>query len=206
MRLTAENSDLKAARKLQAKENEQLPRTPSEKLNHSLTQSLDEMKRRNSELEKEIARFENLCTMLEEDSDAHKHGEFSDSSASSTSTTLSENDMIFKLREELEGIETKLQQAQPHWKCLKDENNALQQKLAEMVAAQEKCEMLECKIQQHEEQILSLKTHMDQNMVECSKVEKHRKAIERQHRCQVMEETNKVNRLLQVTTVICHVL
>ena len=103
-------------------------------------------------------------------------------------------------------IETKLQQPQSHWKCLNDENNALQQKLAEMAAAQEKCEMLEHKIQQHEEIVLSLKTHMVQNIVECSEVEKHRKAIERQHKCQVMEEINKVNRLLQVTTVICHVL
>ena len=71
----------------------------SEELYHSLTQSLDEMKRRKSELEKEIARFENLCTMKEEDSDAHKNGEFSDSSASST--TLCENEMVFKLREEV---------------------------------------------------------------------------------------------------------
>lgn len=204
MRLTAENADLEAAIKLQSKENEQLPRTPSEELYHSLTQSLDEMKRKTSELDKEIASFENLCTMKEEDSDAHKNGEFSDSSASST--TLCENEMVFKLREELESIETKLQQAQSHWKCLNDENNALQQKSAEMAAAQEKCEMLERKIQQHEEIILSLKTHMDQNMVECSEVEKHRKAIERQHRCQVMEEINIVNRLLHVTTVICHVL
>lgn len=75
-----------------------------------------------------------------------------------------------------------------------------------MEAAQEKYEVLEHEIQQHEEKMLSLKTHVNQNMVEYSEIEKYRIVIEEQDRCQIRKGINKVNRSLQVTTIICHVL
>lgn len=139
--------------------------------------------------------YMNLCTVMKKDSDAHQNGEFSGSSTSSTSHC--EKDTLLKLREKLESIETKLQQELLHCQCQEEENKLLEQKLAEMTAAQEKREAEEGRIKQLEEKILSLKTDMDKNMVECSEVENHKKAIEEQYRSQVMEEINKVNRFLQ---------
>ncbi|XP_038952102.1 ankyrin repeat domain-containing protein 26-like isoform X4 [Rattus norvegicus] len=203
MRLTAENSELKAAIKVQAKEDGQLPRTPSEKvkeeiknqikLNQSLIQDLDEIKERNSELEKEITRFKNLCSMAK-DSDSHKSREFTQNASS---TTHRENDVVLNLRKTLESIETKLQQEIFHWQCLEDEHNHLQPKAADTTAAQEKCEMLEGGIKKLEETLLRIKTHMDKNMVEHSEIEKHKRTIEEQHRSQAMEEINKLNQFLQ---------
>ena len=107
---------------------------------------------------------------------------------------------------QLESIETQLQQELLHCQCQEEENNLLEQKLAEMTAAQEKREAEEGRIKQLEEKILSLKNDMDKNMVERSELENHMKAIEEQYRSQVVEEINEVNQFLQVTIVIWPVL
>ncbi|XP_076780093.1 uncharacterized protein LOC143438427 [Arvicanthis niloticus] len=196
MRLTAEK--LKAEIMLQKKKNEQLSRVPSEKLieeqvklNQSLTQSLAEAKRHNRELKKEIHnRLDNWRTMM----DAHKNRDFSHKFSS---TTHREEDMVLKLREELATLETKIGQEEFQRQCLEDENNLLQQKLKDGKYQQKKCEIVEGRIKQLEEKILSLKTHMDNNMVERSEVEKLKKAIEEQHRSQLLEKINQVNQFLQ---------
>ncbi|XP_076782059.1 uncharacterized protein LOC143439617 isoform X1 [Arvicanthis niloticus] len=200
MRLTAEK--LKAEIMLQKKKNEQLSRVPSEilieeqvKLNQSLTQSLAEAKRHNRELKKEIHnRLENWRTMMDKDSDAHKNRDFSHKFSS---TTHREEDMVLKLREELATLETKIGQEEFQRQCLEDENNLLQQKLKDGKYQQKKCEIVEGRIKQLEEKILSLKTQMDNNMVERSEVEKLKKAIEGQHRSQLLEKINQVNQFLQ---------
>ncbi|XP_076782058.1 uncharacterized protein LOC143439615 isoform X2 [Arvicanthis niloticus] len=200
MRLTAEN--LKAEMMLQKKKDDQLSRFPSEnlieeqvKLNQSLTQSLAETKRHNRELKKEIHnRLENWRTMMDKDSDAHKNRDFSHKFSS---TTHREEDMVLKLREELATLETKIRQEEFQRQFLEDENNLLQQKLKDAKYQQKKCETVEGRIKQLEEKILSLKTHMDNNMIERSEVEKLKKAIEEQYRSQLLEKINQVNRFLQ---------
>ncbi|XP_052012599.1 ankyrin repeat domain-containing protein 26-like [Apodemus sylvaticus] len=196
---TLENLELNDAASLQAEENEELSRTPAQeeqfKLYLSLTQSLHEMRRRNRELEEEIDRYMDLCTMMEEDSDGHQNGEFSGYNASSTSHC--EEDTVLKLREKLESMETKLQQELICCQCKEDENNLLEQKIAERKAARENREAEEGRIKQLEEKILSLKADMDKNMVERSEVENHKKAIEEQARSQLMEKINQENQVLR---------
>ncbi|XP_052016683.1 ankyrin repeat domain-containing protein 26-like [Apodemus sylvaticus] len=199
LRATLENLELNDAASLQAEENEELSRTPVQeeqfKLYLSLTQSLHEMRRRNSELEEEIDRYMDLCTMMEEDSDAHQNGEFSGYNASSTSHC--EEDTVLKLREKLESMETKLQQELIRCQCKEDEINLWEQKIAERTAARENREAEEGRIKQLEEKILSLKADMDKNMVERSEVENHKKAIEEQARSQLMEKINQENQVLR---------
>ncbi|XP_052012598.1 ankyrin repeat domain-containing protein 26-like [Apodemus sylvaticus] len=199
LRATLESLELNDAASLQAEENEELSRTPAQeeqfKLYLSLTQSLHEMRRRNRELEEEIDRYMDLCTMMEEDSDAHQNGEFSGYNASSTSHC--EEDTVLKLREKLESMETKLQQELIRCQCKEDENNLWEQKIAERKAARENREAEEGRIKQLEEKILSLKADMDKNMVERSEVENHKKAIEEQARSQVMEKINQENQVLR---------
>ncbi|XP_052012603.1 ankyrin repeat domain-containing protein 26-like [Apodemus sylvaticus] len=199
LRATLESLELNDAASLQAEENEELSRTPAQeeqfKLYLSLTQSLHEMRRRNRELEEEIDRYMDLCTMMEEDSDGHQNGEFSGYNASSTSHC--EEDTVLKLREKLESMETKLQQELIRCQCKEDENNLLEQKIAERKAARENREAEEGRIKQLEEKILSLKADMDKNMVERSEVENHKKAIEEQARSQVMEKINQENQVLR---------
>ncbi|XP_052013071.1 ankyrin repeat domain-containing protein 26-like [Apodemus sylvaticus] len=199
LRATLENLELNDAASLQAEENEELSRTPVQeeqfKLYLSLTQSLHEMRRKNTELEEEIDRYMDLCTMMEEDSDAHQNGEFSGYNTSSTSHC--EEDTVLKLREKLESMETKLQQELFRCQCKEDENNLLEQKIAERKAARENREAEEGRIKQLEEKILSLKADMDKNMVERSEVENHKKAIEEQARSQLMEKINQENQVLR---------
>lgn len=113
---------------------------------------------------------------------------------------------MFIVFTQLESIETKLSLEIFNCQCQEEENNLLEQKLAEMTAAQEKREVEEGRIKQLEEKILSLKTDMDKNMVERSEVENHMKAIEEQYRSQVVEVVNKVNLFFQVTIVLWLVL
>nr|XP_034346030.1 ankyrin repeat domain-containing protein 26-like [Arvicanthis niloticus] len=199
--LTAEK--LKAEIMLQKKKNEQLSRVPSEKLieeqvklNQSLTQSLAETKRHNRELKKEIHnRLKNWRTMMDKDSDAHKNRDFSHKFSS---TTHREEDMtILVVFTQLATLETKIGQEEFQRQCLENENNLLQQKLKDGKYQQKKCEIVEGRIKQLEEKILSLKTHMDNNIVERSEVEKLKKAIEEQHRSQLLEKINQVNQFLQ---------
>ncbi|XP_052026010.1 ankyrin repeat domain-containing protein 26-like [Apodemus sylvaticus] len=163
----------------------------------ALREEWSQLEIENAELQDELCslRYMDLCTMMEEDSDAHQNGEFSGYNASSTSHC--EEDTVLKLREKLESMETKLQQELIRCQCKEDEINLWEQKIAERTAARENREAEEGRIKQLEEKILSLKADMDKNMVERSEVENHKKAIEEQARSQVMEKINQENQVLR---------
>lgn len=77
----------------------------------------------------------------------------------------------------LECVSTKQQHTLSYCQRLENENDFLHQKLLEVTGAPKKDKMLEERLKKHEEEIFSLKNHMDNCMVERSEVEKYKQAI-----------------------------
>ncbi|XP_061291784.1 ankyrin repeat domain-containing protein 26 isoform X2 [Bos javanicus] len=211
-KLEIENAELQTTVKKQAGKIEQLQKnllstrsSEDEKeqlkkyieLKQSLEISLDQEKKKNSELEKEITGFKKLLKMTRRKLNEYENGELSFHGDLKTSQT--EMDIqINKLKHKIEDLTAELEAASSKCLHLGAKNQVLQEELLSMKGMQKKCEKLEKNKKQLEQEVVNLRSHIEMNMIEHSQVEQYKREIEERARQDLVEKLKEVNLFLQI--------
>uniref|UniRef100_A0A4W2FYG2 Ankyrin repeat domain-containing protein 26-like n=1 Tax=Bos indicus x Bos taurus TaxID=30522 RepID=A0A4W2FYG2_BOBOX len=210
--LEIENAELQTTVKKQAGKIEQLQKnllstrsSEDEKeqlkkyieLKQSLENSLDQEKKKNSELEKEITGFKKLLKMTRRKLNEYENGELSFHGDLKTSQT--EMDIqINKLKHKIEDLTAELEAASSKCLHLDAKNQVLREELLSMKGMQKKCEKLEEKKKKLEQEVVYLRSHIEMNMIEHSQVEQYKREIEERARQDLVEKLKEVNLFLQI--------
>uniref|UniRef100_A0A4W2EJT7 Uncharacterized protein n=1 Tax=Bos indicus x Bos taurus TaxID=30522 RepID=A0A4W2EJT7_BOBOX len=211
-KLEIENAELQTTVKKQAGKIEQLQKnllstrsSEDEKeqlkkyieLKQSLENSLDQEKKKNSELEKEITGFKKLLKMTRRKLNEYENGELSFHGDLKTSQT--EMDIqINKLKHKIEDLTAELEAASSKCLHLDAKNQVLREELLSMKGMQKKCEKLEEKKKKLEQEVVHLRSHIEMNMIEHSQVEQYKREIEERARQDLVEKLKEVNLFLQI--------
>uniref|UniRef100_A0A4W2FYD7 Ankyrin repeat domain-containing protein 26-like n=1 Tax=Bos indicus x Bos taurus TaxID=30522 RepID=A0A4W2FYD7_BOBOX len=166
-------------------------------LKQSLENSLDQEKKKNSELEKEITGFKKLLKMTRRKLNEYENGELSFHGDLKTSQT--EMDIqINKLKHKIEDLTAELEAASSKCLHLDAKNQVLREELLSMKGMQKKCEKLEEKKKKLEQEVVYLRSHIEMNMIEHSQVEQYKREIEERARQDLVEKLKEVNLFLQI--------
>ncbi|XP_025120243.3 ankyrin repeat domain-containing protein 26 isoform X2 [Bubalus bubalis] len=211
-KLEIENAELQTTVKKQAGKIEQLQKnllstrsSEDEKeqlkkyieLKQSLENSLDQEKKKNSELEKEIAGFKKLLKMTRRKLNEYENGELSFHGDLKTSQT--EMDIqINKLKHKIDDLTAELETASSKCLHLDAKNQVLREELLSMKGMQKKCEKLEKNKKKLEQEVVNLRSHIEMNMIEHSQVEQYKREIEEKARQDLVEKLKEVNLFLQI--------
>ncbi|XP_055399584.1 ankyrin repeat domain-containing protein 26-like isoform X1 [Bubalus kerabau] len=211
-KLEIENAELQTTVKKQAGKIEQLQKnllstrsSEDEKeqlkkyieLKQSLENSLDQEKKKNSELEKEIAGFKKLLKMTRRKLNEYENGELSFHGDLKTSQT--EMDIqINKLKHKIDDLTAELETASSKCLHLDAKNQVLREELLSMKGMQKKCEKLEKNKKKLEQEVVNLRSHIEMNMIEHSQVEQYKREIEERARQDLVEKLKEVNLFLQI--------
>ncbi|XP_010858352.1 PREDICTED: ankyrin repeat domain-containing protein 26 [Bison bison bison] len=166
-------------------------------LKQSLENSLDQEKKKNSELEQEITGFKKLLKMTRRKLNEYENGELSFHGDLKTSQT--EMDIqINKLKHKIEDLTAELEAASSKCLHLDAKNQVLREELLSMKGMQKKCEKLEEKKKKLEQEVVYLRSHIEMNMIEHSQVEQYKREIEERARQDLVEKLKEVNLFLQI--------
>uniref|UniRef100_A0A452FR71 Uncharacterized protein n=1 Tax=Capra hircus TaxID=9925 RepID=A0A452FR71_CAPHI len=210
--LEIENAELQTTVKKQAGKIEQLQKnllstrlSEDEKeqlkkyieLKQSLENSLDQEKKKNSELEKEITGFKKLLKMSRRKLNEYENGELSFHGDLKTSQT--EMDIqINMLKHKIDDLTAELETASSKRLHLDAKNQVLREELLSMKGMQKKCEKLEKNKKKLEQEVVNLRSHIEMNMIERSQVEQYKREIEERARQDLVEKLKEVNLFLQI--------
>ncbi|XP_040104366.1 ankyrin repeat domain-containing protein 26-like isoform X4 [Oryx dammah] len=211
-KLEIENAELQTTVKKQAGKIEQLQKnllstrsSEDEKeqlkkyieLKQSLENSLDQEKKKNSELEKEITGFKKLLKMSRRKLNEYENGELSFHGDLKTSQT--EMDIqINMLKHKIDDLTAELETASSKCLRLDARNQVLREELLSMKGMQKKCEKLEKNKKKLEQEVVNLRSHIEMNMIEHSQVEHYKREIEERARQDLIEKLKEVNLFLQI--------
>ncbi|MXQ99228.1 hypothetical protein E5288_WYG005404 [Bos mutus] len=146
-------------------------------LKQSLENSLDQEKKKNSELEKEITGFKKLLKMTRRKLNEYENGERSFHGDLKTSQT--EMDIqINMLKQKIDDLTAELETASSKGLHLDAKNQVLREELLSMKGMQKKCEKLEKNKKKLEQEVVNLRSHIEMNMIEHSEVEQYKREIE----------------------------
>ncbi|XP_047599262.1 ankyrin repeat domain-containing protein 26 isoform X6 [Lutra lutra] len=158
-------------------------------LKQSLECSLNQEMKKNGELEKEITRFKKLLKATRKklsecgNEDLSFHGDLR--------TSHAETDIqINMLKHKVDDLTAKLE-------TLSSKNQVLTQELSSMKEIQTKCEKLEKNKKKLEQQVVNLRSRVEVNMVEYSKIEQYKRELEERTRLNIAEKLKEVNLFLQ---------
>uniref|UniRef100_H0V0H5 Ankyrin repeat domain 26 n=1 Tax=Cavia porcellus TaxID=10141 RepID=H0V0H5_CAVPO len=210
-KLELENSRLKAKIKKQAGKIEHLQKNllsanlseddkeqlkKYAELKQALEYNLDQEKKKNDELKKELTRFKKLFKMTEAKLNEQESGEFR-FHGDLKSNELEMNIPIKTLIHKIDGLAAKLEATSS--KCLHlDKNNEfLHQELLSMKNIQKNCETLEENKKKLEQEVVNLKSHLEKNVVEHGQLEQYKREIEERARRDLLEKLKQVNLFLQ---------
>ncbi|XP_063089631.1 ankyrin repeat domain-containing protein 30A isoform X3 [Cavia porcellus] len=210
-KLELENSRLKAKIKKQAGKIEHLQKNllsanlseddkeqlkKYAELKQALEYNLDQEKKKNDELKKELTRFKKLFKMTEAKLNEQESGEFR-FHGDLKSNELEMNIPIKTLIHKIDDLAAKLEATSS--KCLHlDKNNEfLHQELLSMKNIQKNCETLEENKKKLEQEVVNLKSHLEKNVVEHGQLEQYKREIEERARRDLLEKLKQVNLFLQ---------
>ncbi|XP_032205581.1 ankyrin repeat domain-containing protein 26-like isoform X4 [Mustela erminea] len=158
-------------------------------LKQSLECSLNQEMKKNGELEKEITRFKKLLKVTRkklseyENEDLSFHGDLR--------TSHAETDIqINMLKHKVDDLTAKLE-------TLSSKNQVLTLELSSMKEIQTKCEKLEKNKKKLEQQVVNLRSCVEVNMVEYSKIEQYKWELEERTRLNIEEKLKEVDLFLQ---------
>ncbi|XP_013363831.1 PREDICTED: ankyrin repeat domain-containing protein 30A isoform X3 [Chinchilla lanigera] len=165
-------------------------------LKQSLEYTLDEEKKKNNELKKELTGFKKLFKMTETKLNAEENGEFyfhGDLKSSEFEMDIPINMIIHKI----DNLAAKLETTSS--KCLHlDKNNQfLHQELLSLKNIQKKCETLEKNKRKLEQEVVNLKRYIEENVVEHGQLQQYKQEIEERARQDLVEKLKQVNLFLQ---------
>ncbi|XP_039707642.1 ankyrin repeat domain-containing protein 26-like [Pteropus medius] len=165
-------------------------------LKQSLEYQLDQEKKKNDELEKEITRIQKLLKITKRKLNEYEKGELSFSGALKPSH-IEMDIQINMLKQEIADSTEKLETASSKCRHLDEENQFLRQQLLSMKETQKKCEKLENENEKLKQELVNLKSHIKMNMVKYSEVEHYKQEIEERARQKIVEKLKEVNLFLQ---------
>ncbi|XP_014442546.1 ankyrin repeat domain-containing protein 26 isoform X8 [Tupaia chinensis] len=210
-KLENENSKFKVTMKKQASKIEELQKnllstssSEDEKeqlktlteLKQSLEYNLDQEKKKNGELEKELTGFKKLLEVTTEKLNEYENGELNfqgDLKANQFEMDVQVN----MLKHKIDDLTAELETASSKCVHLGAKNQILKQELSSMKTVRKKCVKLEKNNLKLEQEIVDLKSHMKINMVELVQVEQYKREIEERARQDIVEKLKEVNLFLQ---------
>ncbi|XP_047408164.1 ankyrin repeat domain-containing protein 26 isoform X3 [Sciurus carolinensis] len=166
-------------------------------LKQSLEYALDQEKKKNGKLEKELTGFKKLLKMTKTKLNKHENGEFS--FHEDLKNSLFEMDIpINMLIHKIDDLAAKLETASSKCLHLDKKNQFLHQELLSMKTIQKKCEKLEKNKKKLEQEVVNLKSHIEKkNMAEYGQVEQYKQEIEDRARQDLVEKLKQVNLFLK---------
>uniref|UniRef100_A0A8C3VRQ4 Ankyrin repeat domain-containing protein 26 n=1 Tax=Catagonus wagneri TaxID=51154 RepID=A0A8C3VRQ4_9CETA len=209
-KLEIENAKLKVTVKKQVGKIEQLQKNLSTsssedekeqlkkltELKQSLESSLDQEMKKNDELEKELTGFKELLKMTRRKLNEYENGELN--FPGNLKTNQIEMDIqINMLKHKIDDLTAKLETASSKCLHLDTKNQVLQQELSSMKVMQKKCKKLEKSKTKLEQEVVSLRSHIEMNTVERSQVERYKREVEERARQEIVEKLKEVNLFLQ---------
>ncbi|XP_076690340.1 ankyrin repeat domain-containing protein 30A [Callospermophilus lateralis] len=166
-------------------------------LKQSLEYTLDQEKKKNGKLEKELTGFKKLLKMAKTKLNKYENGEFSfheDLKNSSFEMDIPINMLIYKI----DDLAAKLETASSKCLHLDKKNQFLHQELLSMKTMQKKCEKLEKNKKKLEQEVVNLKSHIEKkNMEEHGQLEQYKQDIEDRARQDLVEKLKQVNLFLK---------
>nr|XP_027803724.2 ankyrin repeat domain-containing protein 26 [Marmota flaviventris] len=166
-------------------------------LKQSLEYTLDQEKKKNGKLEKELTGFKKLLKMTKTKLNKYENGEFSfheDLKNSSFEMDIPINMLIYKI----DDLAAKLETASSKCLHLDKKNQFLHQELLSMKTMQKKCEKLEKNKKKLEQEVVNLKSHIEKkNMEEHGQLEQYKQEIEDRARQDLVEKLKQVNLFLK---------
>ncbi|KAM5236503.1 ankyrin repeat domain-containing protein 26-like [Ctenodactylus gundi] len=209
-KLELENSKLKVMVKKQTGKVEQLQKnllsanlSEDEKerlkklneLKQSLEYTLDQEKKKNGELEKELTGFKKLLKMTQTKLNEDESGEFNFHGGLKNEFEMDIS--IHMLIHKIDDLAAKLEIASSKCLHLDKNNQLLQQEILSMKTIQKKCEKLQKNKKKLEQEVVNLKSHIERNMVEQGRVEQYMQEIEERARQDLVGKLKQVNLFLQ---------
>nr|KAF6445859.1 hypothetical protein HJG63_000695 [Rousettus aegyptiacus] len=165
-------------------------------LKQSLEYQLNQEKKKNDELEKEITRVQKLLKVTKRKLNEYEKGELSFSGA--LKPRYVEMDIqINMLKQMIADSTEKLETVSSKCRHLDEDNQFLRQQLLSMKETQKKCEKLENENKKLKQELVNLKSHIKMNMVEYSEVDQYKREIEEKARQKIVEKLREVNLFLQ---------
>ncbi|KAM6156450.1 ankyrin repeat domain-containing protein 26-like [Erethizon dorsatum] len=161
-------------------------------LKQSLEYTLDQEKKKSSELKKELIGFKKLFKMTETKLNEQENGEFcfhGDLKSSEFEMDIPINMLIHKI----DDLATKLETTSSKCQHLDQNNQFLHQELF-MKNIQKKCETLEEDKKKLEQEVVNLKSHIEKITVEHGQV---KQKIEERARQELLEKLKQINLFLQ---------
>ncbi|OWK02915.1 ANKRD26, partial [Cervus elaphus hippelaphus] len=166
-------------------------------LKQSLEDRLDQEKKKNSELEKEITGFKKVLKMTRRKLNEYENGELSFHGDLKTSQT--EMDIqINMLKHKIDDLTAELETASSKCLHLDAKNQVLREELLSIKGMQKKCEKLEKNKKKLEQEVVNLRSLIEMNMIEHSQIEQYKREIEERARQELVEKLKEVNLFLQI--------
>uniref|UniRef100_A0A7N5JQX3 CCDC144C-like coiled-coil domain-containing protein n=1 Tax=Ailuropoda melanoleuca TaxID=9646 RepID=A0A7N5JQX3_AILME len=170
-------------------------------LKQSLECCLDQEMKKNGELEKEITRLKKLLRMTRSEVSEYENGELSFHGDLKNDQTEMDT-QINMLKHKVDDLRAKLETASSKCLQLDEKNQVLSQELLSMKEIQKKCEKLEKNKKKLEQQVANLKSHVEANMAEYSRIEQYKQELDERARLDMAEKLREVNLFLQVNLLI----
>ncbi|KAK1166892.1 ankyrin repeat domain-containing protein 26-like isoform X1 [Acipenser oxyrinchus oxyrinchus] len=170
-------------------------------LKRSTEARLDQEMKRNSELQKEINRMRTLVKTAKKKQKQQETGEF----ASQLSSIRGELDnrhletgtTIARLKSKIDELSQQLEKESLQSTRLESTNNDLREQLSSMKALRKSHEKLERSKRQLEEEVSSVRRHIETNMMDHSQIEQCRREAEERARQEIRQKLEEVNLFLQ---------
>ncbi|MGH0175067.1 UNVERIFIED_CONTAM: hypothetical protein FKN15_069735 [Acipenser sinensis] len=170
-------------------------------LKRSTEARLDQEMKRNSELQKEINRMRTLVKTAKKKQKQQETGEF----ASQLSSIRGELDnrhletgtTIARLKSKIDELSQQLEKESLQSTRLESTNNDLREQLSSMKALRKSHEKLERSKRQLEEEVSSVRRHIETNMMDHSQIEQCKREAEERARQEIRQKLEEVNLFLQ---------
>ncbi|XP_005407935.2 PREDICTED: LOW QUALITY PROTEIN: ankyrin repeat domain-containing protein 26-like [Chinchilla lanigera] len=176
--------------KLSENDQEQLKKLTE--LKKYLEYTLDEEKKKNSELIKELTGLKKLWKMIETNLNEQENGQFC-FHGNLTSSESERNSPTDALIDKIGDLVSKLETTSSKCLYLNESNQSLRQELLSMKHIQKKCESLEENKKNLEQEVLNLKHYIEKNVVKHDQLEQYKQKIEESARQELQEKLKQTH-------------
>ncbi|XP_051791868.1 ankyrin repeat domain-containing protein 26 isoform X2 [Erpetoichthys calabaricus] len=171
-------------------------------LKRSVETRLDQEMKRNSELQKELNRMRTLAKTAKKKLKEQENGEF----ASQISSIRGEfnfrhhhetESTVGRMKSKMDELSQQLENESVKCRKLESTNRDLQEQLSSMKTLHKSHEKLEKNKRQLEEEVLSLRHHLEMNITDQSQMEHYKREVEERARQDIRQKLEEVNLFLQ---------
>ncbi|KAK2096058.1 hypothetical protein P7K49_025092 [Saguinus oedipus] len=167
----------------------------------SLEYNVDQIRKKNNELEEERTGYKKLLEMTINMLNVLGNEDFSFHGDLKTDQ-LKMDILIKKIKHKLDDLTAEEEALSSKCINLAKDNQVIQQELLSMKKVQQKSEKLQEDKKKLEEEILSLKTHMEKNMIEVGKVQEYKSELEERKQADYEKQLEQLNKEDEIEIMI----